>query len=95
MATSSFVQSVNLNLVKKGRKYWTCIQRWEGHGEKRDYEVKMLIDDSNKTLKPGTELSDYPIIHVVSYRLYGLRRYKTKIEKDPDLPKVKKKRGDN
>lgn len=35
------------------------------------------------------------IIHVFSCRLYGLRRYKTKIEKDPDLPKAKKKRGEN
>lgn len=59
MATSSFVQPVNLKLVKKGRKYWTCIQHWEGHGKKRDYEVKMLIDDSNKDLEPGVELTDY------------------------------------
>lgn len=56
---TSFVQKVNLKLVKKGRKYWSCVQHWEGHGKKRDYTVKMLINDSNKALEPDTELTDY------------------------------------
>ncbi|MDF9445647.1 IS607 family transposase, partial [Limosilactobacillus mucosae] len=36
---------------------------------------------------PDRELVDdlVSIIHVFSCRLYGLRRYKTKIEKDPNL----------
>lgn len=74
MAKSSFVQKVNLRLVKKGRKYWTCIQHWEGHGEERDYEIKMLIDDSNKDLEPGTELTDYPVSVQKESSRYGTKR---------------------
>lgn len=74
MATSSFVQPVNVKLVKKGRKYWACIQHWEGHGEKRDYEVKMLIDDSNKDLEPGTELTDYLVEIQKETSRYGTKR---------------------
>ena len=74
MATSSFVQSVNLKLIKKGRKYWTCIQHWEGHGKKRDYEVKMLIDDSNKDLEPGIELTDYLVEIQKETSRYGTKR---------------------
>lgn len=55
-----FVQKVNLKLVKKGRKYWTVIQHWKGRGGiERDYEAKMAIDDLNKDLEQGTELTDY------------------------------------
>lgn len=71
--TDSFVQKVNLKLGKKGRKYWTCIQHWQGHGEKRDYEVKMLIDDSNKALEPGTELTDYLVEVQKEYSRYGTK----------------------
>lgn len=74
MATSSFVQPVNLKLAKKGRKYWTCIQHWEGHGKKRDYEVKMLIDDSNKDLEPGIELTDYLVEIQKETSRYGTKR---------------------
>lgn len=72
--TTSFVQKVNLKLVKKGRKYWTCIQHWEGHGEERDYQVKMLIDDSNKDLEPDTELTDYPVNVQKETSRYGTKR---------------------
>lgn len=74
IAKSSFVQKVNLKLVKKGRKYWTCIQHWEGHGEERDYQVKMLIDDSNKDLEPGMELTDYPVSVQKESSRYGTKR---------------------
>lgn len=56
------MQDVNIKLVKKGRKYWSCIQHWKGRGGiERDYEVKMLIDDSNKNLEAGTELANYHV----------------------------------
>lgn len=46
--TTKFMQDVNIKLVKKGRKYWSCIQHWKGRGGiERDYEVKMLIYPSS------------------------------------------------
>lgn len=79
--TDSFVQKVNLKLVKKGRKYWTCIQHWQGHGEKRDYEVKMLIDDSNKDLEKDTELTDYLVEVQKETSRYGTKRLLVPIDK--------------
>lgn len=78
---TSFVQNVNLRLVKKGRKYWSCIQHWEGHGKKRDYTVKMLIDDSNKALEPDTELTDYLVEVQKETSRYGTKRLLVPIDK--------------
>lgn len=70
-----FVQKVNLKLVKKGRKYWTVIQHWKGRGGiERDYEVKMAIDDSNKNLEQGTELTDYLVEVQKEVSRYGTKR---------------------
>lgn len=68
------MQSVNIKLVKKGRKYWSCIQHWQGRGIERDYDVKMLIDDSNKDLEAGTELTDYPVEVQKEESRYGTKR---------------------
>lgn len=56
-----------------------------------------IIVLNNPVTSPDEEMTEdlISIIHVFSCRLYGLKRYKTKIEKDPDLPKAKKKRGEN
>lgn len=82
MAASSFVQLVNLKLVKKkGRKYWTCIQHWEGRSKKHDYEVKMLIDDSNKDLEPGVELANYLVEVQKETSRYGTKRLLVPIDK--------------
>lgn len=73
--TTTFVQKVNVKLVKKGRKYWSYIQHWKGHGGiERDYEVKMLIDDSNKDLEAGTELTDYLVEVQKEESRYGTKR---------------------
>lgn len=73
--TTTFVQKVNVKLVKKGRKYWSCIQHWKGHGGiERDYEVKMLIDDSNKDIEAGTELTDYLVEVQKEESRYGTKR---------------------
>lgn len=49
---------------------------------------------NNPVTSPDEEMTEdlISIIHVFSCRLYGLRRYKTKMEKDPALPKAEKKR---
>ena len=73
MATS-FVKKVNLKFVKKGRKYWSCIQHWQGHGTQRDYPVKTLIDDSNKDIEEGTELTDYLVEVQKEESRYGTKR---------------------
>ena len=46
-----------------------------------------IVVVNNPKTSPDRELVDdlVSIIHVFSCRLYGLRRYKTKIEKDPNL----------
>ena len=51
-----------------------------------------IVVVNNPKSSPDRELADdlVSIIHVFSCRLYGLRRYKSKIEKDPNL-----KGGDN
>ena len=52
---------------------------------------------NNPVTSPDEEMTEdlISIIHVFSCRLYGLRRYKTKMEKDPALPKAEKKRGED
>lgn len=49
-----------------------------------DTKIIML---NNKTTSPDQELVDnlVSIIHAFSCRLYGLRKYKTKLEKDKSL----------
>lgn len=46
-----------------------------------------IVVVNNPKSSPDRELVDdlVSIIHVFSCRLYGLRRYKSKIEKDPNL----------
>lgn len=50
------------------------------------YNTKIVVLN-NKTTSPDQELVDdlVSIIHVFSCRLYGLRKYKTKLEKDESL----------
>lgn len=52
---------------------------------------------NNPATSPDEEMTEdlISIIHVFSCRLYGLRRYKTKMEKDPALTKAEKKRGED
>lgn len=66
----------------------------------RDHGCEIVVLN-NPATSPDEEMTEdlISIIHVFSCRLYGLRRYKTAVEKDPNLPKVKKrkkvKKGDN
>ena len=50
------------------------------------HDTKIIVLN-NKATSPDQELVDdlISIIHVFSCRLYGLRKYKTKLEKDKSL----------
>ena len=52
------------------------------------FNTKIIIVN-NKTMSPQQELVDdiISILHVFSCRLYGLRKYKTKIKEDEDIVK--------
>ncbi|MCC3645069.1 MAG: IS607 family transposase, partial [Microcoleus sp. PH2017_33_LGB_O_A] len=49
--------------------------------------TKIVVLNQNN-LSPEQEMVEdiLAIVHVFSSRLYGLRKYKTKIKEDPDLP---------
>lgn len=51
--------------------------------------TKIVVLNQNN-LSPEQEMVEdiLAIVHVFSCRLYGLRKYKTKIKEDPDLPRT-------
>ena len=49
---------------------------------------KLLVLDNTQLSPEGELVRDLiSIIHVFSYRIYGLRKYAHKVKEDPDLPK--------
>jgi putative resolvase len=63
---------------------WFCAQ----------FECKIVVLNE-KNLSPEAEMVEdiLAILHCFSSRLYGLRKYKTQVKKDPDLPKLGTEKG--
>ena len=58
------------------------------------FDCKILVLNE-KNLSPEAEMVEdiLAILHCFSSRLYGLRKYKTKVEEDQDLSKLRAKKG--